>query len=674
MKPTRIRTYLVALVAACGLGGVVLFAALYPLEAQHEKAAKAVSEDSLILRDLARFDELFTQWMVLSDLILGADESYVAEGAIELGTGLLKLTDELEDSRMSGMWAAEMDRIRRFLERQQTRLEVSLTLIENRAERLDVMLLEMDDESIPAIDALEQLKLRATQQHRKDNLALHDRSALRHQSRAMILGSFLAYVFVLWRWSSRRLSRPVRALSREARDALQQGRRMSIRESGPIEVRQLTKSMSQLVGSLERKVEDRTEHLQKALKEARAAAQAKSDFLANMSHEIRTPMTAVIGFSERLRDDRAVREDSQERDAAIRAIVGNGHHLLNLINRILDLSRLEAGKLELEMTPVSPFEVVDGAVGAIRIAAEGKDLALSVNYESRLPQAIMSDATRLQQILINLLGNAVKFTEEGSVTLTISMSQNGQTIRFEIADTGIGIDKEQLSRLFQPFTQADSSMSRRYGGTGLGLVLSQNLAELLGGNIRAESEVGAGSRFTLIHPCAPADDATLIDVATWEKENRDTEPEVDDEQPLKDLRILVVEDMPMNQLLVESMMTSLGAEVTMTENGQLGLEAALAARDEEQPFDVVLMDMQMPVMDGYTATTRLREEDYHGVVIALTGHALDHDRQKCLDAGCDDYSTKPIDRDGLIQTIRTCLAESKERVAAAAIAANTANG
>ena len=655
MNAQRIRTYLIALVAACGLGGVVLFIGLFRVEKQFEIATNQFNKDSLVMRDLSRFDESLTQWLVLSDLVLGSDASFVADGAMELGNSLQEILSEIELTRIGQAHQTNVQIIKGFLSSQQRRLDIARDLPSaGRASRLDALLFAMDEEAVVVIDTIEELKLRSTQQHQWDSVAHAELNLHRGFWRGIMLSCYLVFVIALWRWSSLSLSEPLRALSTEASSALKEERRMSIAPGGPLEVQQLTESMSRLVGSLERQVEERTEHLESALNEAKAAVRTKADFLANMSHEIRTPMTAVIGFSERLRDDQNVREDPSRRNEAIKAIVSNGHHLLNLINSILDLSRVEAGKLELETMPVCPFKACVDAVSALRVKADEKQLALDLKFATALPKSIASDPTRLQQILINLIGNAIKFTMEGSVTITIAQNETGDEFSIAVADTGIGIEKEAMDRLFEPFEQADSSMSRRFGGNGLGLSLSTKLAELLHARLGCVSEAKVGSTFTLTHPCDPTTER--IDHAAWvASQVEESAVAADEPARLQDLTILVVEDNTMNQVLVESILTAEGATVTLADNGQLGLDAAQAAVAAGNAFDIVLMDMQMPVKDGYTAASELRENDYNGVIIALTGHALSHDRQKCLDSGCDDYATKPIERDALIASITKSL-------------------
>ena len=388
-----------------------------------------------------------------------------------------------------------------------------------------------------------------------------------------------------------------------------------------------------------------------ALEEAKNSNRAKSDFLANMSHEIRTPMTAILGYTDLLLDPA---HDAADFEQTVSTIKRNGEHLLTVINDILDISKLEAGKMEVERLECSPLDIASEVVDLLKVRAEGKGLSLAIETVGPIPCTILSDPTRLRQILVNLMGNAIKFTEIGGVRLVISCVDDGPESFFqcEVIDTGIGMTEAQVDGLFQAFTQGDTSTTRKFGGTGLGLVISKRLTELLGGTLTVQSKPGEGSRLRMRFPTGPLASVRMLNDATVAsgmkpKVAPPTQPEAD----TLACRILFAEDGPDNQRLVGFILKKAGAEVTIVENGKLALDAALQARDEGTPFSVILMDMQMPVMDGYEATGMLREKGYTGPIVALTAHAMAGDRQKCLDAGCDDYQTKPIDRKKLIACV-----------------------
>ncbi len=388
---------------------------------------------------------------------------------------------------------------------------------------------------------------------------------------------------------------------------------------------------------------------------AEDATRAKSEFLANMSHEIRTPMTAILGFTEVLLGEESDEELSLGRVSALKTIKRNGRYLLDLINDILDLSKIESGKLEVERTMCSPAKVLADVVSLMRVRAEAKNLPLEVEYVGEIPEKIHSDPTRIRQILINLLGNAVKFTETGTVRVTTRLVQSpgkAPCLQFDVVDSGIGITPEQTERLFQPFTQADASTARRFGGTGLGLTISKRLANILGGDISITSAAGQGSTFTVTIETGPLDGLAMLSNPTEViAETRQKARESQGPPVRLDCRLLLAEDGPDNQRLISFVLKKSGADVTVAENGQIAREKALAAQDAGEPFDVILMDIQMPVMDGHTATRKLREDGYTGPIVALTANAMAGDEEKCRLAGCDGYATKPIDRPSLFAEI-----------------------
>ena len=383
---------------------------------------------------------------------------------------------------------------------------------------------------------------------------------------------------------------------------------------------------------LEELVAERTRQLEAALDEAERLARVKSEFLANMSHEIRTPLNAILGFARiGLREAR-----EQKAGAACQRITDAGHHLLGVINDILDYSKLESGKLAMEASSFRIARIVDNAVGFIAEQAEAKNLLLKISLEQDLPPWVAGDSLRLQQILTNLLANAVKFTETGSVTL--SARRDDTHILFQIGDTGLGITSDQIARLFTPFEQADSSTTRKYGGTGLGLAISLKLAQLMGGDIVAASTLGQGSVFSVRLP---------LSAAAAGHESLSSAPSLG--LRLAGLRLLAAEDLAVNRLLLEDILQHEGAQVVFAEHGRQAVERLTEAG--ATAFDAVLMDVQMPEMDGYQATLRILKIAPHLPVIGLTAHALAEERDKCLAAGMVEHVTKPIDPEALIAAI-----------------------
>lgn len=372
--------------------------------------------------------------------------------------------------------------------------------------------------------------------------------------------------------------------------------------------------------------------METALRAAESANQLKTTFLTNMSHEIRTPLGAILGFTDLLRDGKATAEEEQN---YLDVISRNGKTLSQLLNDILDLSKVESGYLNVEMLEFSLSDLVDEVIGLLKISAEEKGISLKAELAPRLPRQIGSDPVRLKQILINLIGNAIKFTSSGGVIVRVR-AENSKII-FEIEDSGIGIEAEKQSKLFQAFSQADDSTTRRFGGTGLGLLLSRRLASLLGGLVELKwSEPGVGSVFT----------ASIENKQKIAPSLKGIERGSLGVRPLNGVRVLVAEDSIDNQNLILRLLGREGAEVKMTNDGQECVTEALA-----HDYDIILMDIQMPVCDGYSATEKLRATKYSKPIVALTAHAMNDVRERCEKVGCNAHLTKPIDKALLIQTI-----------------------
>ncbi|MBL7557252.1 MAG: response regulator [Bdellovibrionaceae bacterium] len=369
-----------------------------------------------------------------------------------------------------------------------------------------------------------------------------------------------------------------------------------------------------------------------AREQAENANNSKSTFLANMSHEIRTPLNALIGFNELLRSDALSKDERAEYHNIIQR---NGELLLHLIDDILDLSKVEAGHLAVETVTVSLSDLLEEINSFKTARASAKGLKFVMDVAPDVPHEFVTDPLRLKQILNNIIGNAIKFTSNGFVRVTVSCDRIRRKLIFKVIDSGIGILPKDREKLFQPFSQADASVTRKYGGTGLGLILSKRLAQRLGGDLvleDAKDNKGATFRIEIA--------SDLIANSVVEKIN------ILPEKSVKGLKILVVDDSIDNQVLIEHILKSRGAAIETADNGQIGVNKAL-----EKEYDVVLMDVQMPVLDGHSATRILREKGYSRPIIGLTAHAMQDDRRRCLEAGCSDYLTKPIRTDMLIQTI-----------------------
>lgn len=391
-----------------------------------------------------------------------------------------------------------------------------------------------------------------------------------------------------------------------------------------------------------------------AKNEAESANRAKSEFLANMSHEIRTPMSAILGFTELLK--RGYSRDQQESTKFLNTIHSSGRHLLDLINDILDLSKVEAGQMEMELIPCEPVRIVREVVDVLASRAAEKGLVVGIEAHGPIPQVVVSDPARLRQIITNLLGNAIKFTDKGSVRIVMHLvaGNDHSCLGIDVIDSGIGIAPEKLGSIFEAFVQADASVTRRFGGTGLGLAISRRFARALGGDIVATSMPGQGSTFAVRIATGPLSGVITLSPEQVALDENALQAAVESHWIFPAARVLVVDDGPENRELVRLVLEDCGLQVAQAENGKVGMDMALA-----ESFDLVLMDMQMPVMDGYKATRALRDAGYAKPVFALTAHAMKGFEQKVLAAGCSGYLTKPIDIDGMLATLAGVLGGRK---------------
>jgi signal transduction histidine kinase/CheY-like chemotaxis protein len=394
--------------------------------------------------------------------------------------------------------------------------------------------------------------------------------------------------------------------------------------------------------------------LREALERSEQLSLRKTHFLAHVSHELRTSLGAILGYTEVLGDGSSV---TDERKHSVVALRRNGEHLLELVNDILDLSKVEAGKLEVELVECSLVKILKDIVSVISVRATTKGIRLEEAFRNPIPARIVTDPTRLRQVLMNLMGNAVKFTDQGLVSITTSyteLSEPESVLEFQIKDTGIGIPPEKVELLFQPFRQLEMDTARKYGGTGLGLAISKQIAKLLGGDISFTSSPGLGSLFTFRLRCKVPEGTPMLKrppSAVLDESNRSTQnPSQKDKAPPIQGNILVVDDSADNRKLFKYHLERAGARVDCAENGA---EAVTKASDTR--FDLILMDIQMPTLDGFGALRQIRERGNWTPVVALTAHAMKGDRERCLDAGFTDYLSKPVTRTTLLEKVASMI-------------------
>ncbi len=394
--------------------------------------------------------------------------------------------------------------------------------------------------------------------------------------------------------------------------------------------------------------------VQKSRDAADAANRAKSEFLANMSHEIRTPMNAILGFTDLLQ--RGLANSEEEQNEYLSRIQSSGRHLLELINDILDLSKIEAGKMEMQNSECDTFRLFNDVIDDLQVRARQKNISLTFESREALPETLYTDPVRLRQVLTNLIGNAIRFTSSGGVKLNVRLGKQGQDgqennrLIVDVIDTGIGMTDNQMQQIFNPFTQADNTVTRRFGGTGLGLSICQRIVEALGSDIRVQSSVEHGSVFSFDIGVGNLKDVKMIGQDEFSRMERPKSKPAFTDYKLPPCKILVVDDGEANRQLIRLFLMRAGCVILEAENGQEAIDTVLAQR-----VDMVLMDMQMPILDGYQATSKLRHLGFKKPILALTANAMQGDKQKCLEVGCSAFLSKPIDMDKLFEIVAKAL-------------------
>ena len=416
------------------------------------------------------------------------------------------------------------------------------------------------------------------------------------------------------------------------------------------------KELERIVKQRTCQLEEANRELTTALEEAEKADRAKSEFLANMSHEIRTPMNSVIGFSEVL----AQEDLTEEQQKYVHLIWRSGKNLMRIINDILDFSKIEAGKLEMEIVECTLSQILADVDEMLRPMAQDKGLEFKILQSGQLPDKICTDPERLHQCLVNLVSNAIKFTDEGCVCITVTVEYRGHNmpyIHFDIEDSGIGIKSQDREKIFESFTQADGSTRRKYGGTGLGLAITGHLSRLLGGELTLCSEEGKGSTFSLVIPTGLDPTRPMSSYGEENTRQIDKSNQRNKKREYSKLsgHVLVAEDVETNQVLAKALLNRMGLDVTIAADGHDAVQKALS-----QEFDLIFMDIQMPGMDGFEATRELRQKGIETPIVALTAHAMKGDDRRCIEAGCNGYLSKPLDHLRLLEKVHQHLSAASD--------------